>query len=220
MAKGQVLGFVNIICRDAMHGVSTNYIQYEDRHFFIFISYFFHMEKFQDKYRIASARLQSWDYGSQAAYFVTICTKHRTHFFGEIIDNQMQLNSIGELAETEWLKTPEIRPDMNLELGEFVIMPNHFHAILNIGQNQYNIQGGGNFTTANAFGPQSKNLASVIRGFKSAVTTQARIMGYDNFEWQSRFHDHIIRDESSFERIETYIRNNPANWKDDRFYSL
>ncbi|TVR77748.1 MAG: hypothetical protein EA412_10345, partial [Chitinophagaceae bacterium] len=68
----------------------------------------------------------------------------------------------------------------------------------------------------NQFGPQSKNLASIVRGFKSAVAIQARIIEPD-FAWQSRFHDHIIRDKTSYYRIAQYIKNNPANWAEDRF---
>lgn len=66
-------------------------------------------------------------------------------------------------------------------------------------------------------GPQSKNLASVIRGFKIGVTTNARMINPD-FAWQRLYHDHIIRDEQSFRRIQTYIRENPAKWADDDFY--
>ncbi|MEQ9440067.1 MAG: transposase, partial [Cyclobacteriaceae bacterium] len=72
--------------------------------------------------------------------------------------------------------------------------------------------------TNNTFGPQSKNLASIIRGFKSAVTTRARKMGNPHFAWQSRYHDHIIRHGVSFRRISQYIRNNPLQWKEDRFW--
>ncbi len=97
-------------------------------------------DKFQNKYRIASARLPRWNYGHQAAYFVTICTKNRRHWFGAIRGGTMHLSEIGKIAEQEWVKTPGIRPDMNLELGEFVVMPNHFHAIVIIGENTYNTQ--------------------------------------------------------------------------------
>ena len=69
----------------------------------------------------------------------------------------------------------------------------------------------------NKFGPQSKNLASIIRGFKSAVTTNARKIHAD-FAWQFRFHDHIIRNTDEFNRIQTYITNNPQNWDNDKFY--
>ncbi|MDM8158642.1 hypothetical protein QUH73_02310 [Labilibaculum sp. K2S] len=129
--------------------------------------------KFQNKYRIPSARLKDWDYGSNAIYFVTICTHEREHYFGEITNGKMILNEIGELAASEWMKTPEIRPDMNLELGEFVIMPNHFHVLITIGKNNYNT-GTDAMHRVSTFGSQSKNLASIIRGFKSSVTINAR----------------------------------------------
>jgi REP element-mobilizing transposase RayT len=231
-------------------------------------------EKFRNKYRIASARLQTWDYSSNAAYFITLCTRNRKHFFGTITNGEMQLNAIGKIVETEWINTPAIRPDMNLELDEFVVMPNHFHAILIIGQNQYNgldraqgLDGAQGCcrdamhcvsTTPspsplpppsspfakptitipytqpvdptqpiNKFGPQTKNLASVVRGFKSSVTTQVKKMLPDampnaniHFAWQPRYHDHIIRDAESCIRIREYIANNPLHWKEDKFYGL
>jgi len=153
----------------------------------------------------------------------------------------MQLNEIGKIAETEWRKTFEMRPDMNLLMGEFVIMPNHFHSIIIIGENQYNSGRGPNAdemhcdnenaldfgprsTDAmhcvsantpgdipkNQFGPQSKNLASIIRGFKSGVTTRVRPIN-SKFAWQPLFHDHIIRDQKSYERISEYIKTIPKN---------
>ena len=85
-------------------------------------------DKFQGKYRIASARLQSWDYGANGAYFITICTKNRKHFFGEIENHQMILNDIGKLAEKYWIEIPSHFPF--IELGNFVVMPNHTHGIL------------------------------------------------------------------------------------------
>lgn len=168
----------------------------------------------------------------------------------------MVLSELGKIVEPEWLKTIEIRPDMNLQMGEYVVMPNHFHAIISIGINKFNTKlnrvdfGGAicgamgrdamhrvstgetnvtnepNITNIaksidsiynNKFGPQSKNLASILRGFKSAVTTFARINNIE-FDWQPRFYDHIIRTDTSFQRISKYITNNPANWKDDKFY--
>lgn len=136
-------------------------------------------EKFLNTYRIPSARLQGWDYKTAAAYFVTICTFHRRHYFGEIRDGKTAFTSIGKIVESEWLKTPVIRRDMNLQLGEFVVMPNHFHGIIIIGKNKYNTTDelktpNDAYTAKNRFTPQSKNLASIIRGFKSAVTTQAK----------------------------------------------
>lgn len=69
----------------------------------------------------------------------------------------------------------------------------------------------------NQFGPQSKNLASVIRGFKIGVTTNARKINPD-FAWQSRFHDHIIRNDRALKNIQRYIINNPLQWKTGEFH--
>lgn len=224
------------------------------------------MEKFQGKYRISSTRLRNWDYASSGMYFVTLCTKNREHFFGQIIKPEndsvhfeMQLSEIGKIVESEWIGTPELRRDMNLELGEFQVMPNHFHAILIIGDNQFN-SGGMNkdilknsnapgrdamlaspidsesksnphsdpvfelemhmiletdTNGKNKFAPQSKNLGSVMRGFKSTVTSFAKDHNID-FGWQPRYYDHIIRDYDEYQRIANYIRNNPDNWGNDR----
>ena len=91
---------------------------------------------FHDKYRIPSSRLQTWNYANTGMYFTTICTKEREPYFGKIINGQMRLSELGKVAESEWTKTIELRPDMNLELGEFVVMPNHVHGIILIGVNR------------------------------------------------------------------------------------
>lgn len=211
-------------------------------------------ERFRNKYRIPSARLANWDYRWQAPYFITICIKNRKHYFGRIANEEMELSEIGKIVEYEWIRTFEMRPDMHLQMDEYQIMPNHFHAIIIIGENQYNQHkqernadretrrttddamgddGGGRRDAMhcgrdamhcvstvenpkNQFGPQSKNLGSIIRGFKSAVTNKAHPIQPD-FCWQSRFHDHIIRDEESFRRVQTNIRENPLNWDEDEF---
>lgn len=85
-------------------------------------------EKFQNNYRVPSARLQHWDYRWAAAYFITICTQDREHFFGEIRNGKMILSGAGILADVFW---HEIKHHaINIELGEFVVMPNHVHGIL------------------------------------------------------------------------------------------
>ena len=127
---------------------------------------------------------------------------------------------------------------MNLWMGEYVVMPNHLHAIIGIGDNEYNTRSNTQRTDAmhcvctnpntttdannnrpkNQFVPQSKNLASIIRGFKIGVTKNARQINTD-FTWQSRYYDHIIRNESSYRRISEYIKNNPLQWSKDTFYT-
>jgi len=190
--------------------------------------------KYLGKYRNKSVRDNGWNYASPGNYFVTICTKNRTPFFGEIKNGINHLSEIGEIARIEWINSPVIRRDMNLTMDTFVIMPNHVHGIITIGYNQYNsfvdIAGDGRIlmhqnptiTTAqkgykNEYGSQSKNLASIIRGFKSSVTMQARRIDPD-FTWQAKYHDVIIRDDLSFDRIKKYIESNVRNWESDENY--
>jgi len=140
-------------------------------------------------------------------------TKNRAHYFGTISKGEFCPNVLGKIVEIEWLRSPDIRPEVNIHLDEFCVMPNHFHGLIEIGRNIYNnIPHDGN-----RFAPQSNNIPSIIRGFKSAVTTYAR----NNkilFEWQSRFHDHIVRNRAELERIRLYIRNNPAKWNEDDLF--
>ena len=172
------------------------------------------MDKFQNKYRIPSSRLPNFNYGSAASYFVTICIKEHACLFGEIVNSEMILNKLGNKVELEWKNIPELRPDMNIQLGEFVVMPNHFHGILIIGENEFNKNSKEDFST---FGPQRKNLASILRGFKSSVTSYAKANGIA-FAWQERFYDHIIRNNDDYKNIASYIYNNPVNWGKDKFY--
>jgi putative transposase len=87
-------------------------------------------DKFKNKYRIESARLKNWDYGWNASYFVTICTKNRTYFFGDVKNGEMILNDIGVITQNIWQKIPEYFPYARLDA--YVVMPNHIHGILTI----------------------------------------------------------------------------------------
>lgn len=188
------------------------------------------MSKYKNKYRTETVRLKSWNYGWQGAYFITVCTKNRVHFFGKIENGKQLLSDIGLIAQEEWFRSVELRPDMNIRLGEFVVMPDHIHGIIFIGENEFNTppgrdvmhhvstrddgDGGTNSkkqTIQNQFGPQRKNLASIMRGYKSAVTINARKIRPD-FGWQPRFYEHIIRNEEELNRISEYILRNPQRW--------
>jgi REP element-mobilizing transposase RayT len=178
-------------------------------------------DKFKNTYRIKSARLAGYDYRNEGLYFVTICTKNKFHYFGEIENGNMLLNEIGLIAHTYWAEIPE--HFNNVSLDEFVIMPDHIHGIICIDEkreiNRPSVE-----TYNNTSLPITKNqhfqnlsapansLSTIIRSFKSAVTIGGRKIN-PNFEWQSRFHDHIIRDVQSLDTIRNYIKNNPANWR-------
>jgi REP element-mobilizing transposase RayT len=74
--------------------------------------------------------LQGYNYGQAGLYFITICAWQRQHIFGSIQAGEMQLSSFGEIARDEWLRTSQLRS--NIELAEFVVMPNHLHGIIAI----------------------------------------------------------------------------------------
>ena len=200
-------------------------------------------EKFRNKFRVPSARLQNWDYGTNGSYFITICTKEMQHFFGKVVDKKMNLNSVGVLAEEYWIEILKQFP--YVELGNFQIMPNHMHGILIIDKSFVTAaavemrfiasnlndsdssetrliasvppekDGIGGFAGEN--NPMlADNISRIIRWYKGRCTFEMRKIN-PNFGWHSRFHDHIIRNSESFERIQNYIEENPSRWEKDKF---
>ena len=182
-----------------------------------------------------SIRLPGYDYASAGWYFVTIICHKRQHLFGEVCHGQMVLNEAGDLVEKWWNKIPEKFPD--IELGDYQIMPNHFHAIvINVGADpcvgpslpvtpdtvvsQQEIAG---------FSNQGEHAGSplhrVIQWFKTMVTNEfirnVKQLGWKPFEdkfWQRNYYEHIIRNEESYQKIAAYICNNPAQWQEDEYF--
>ena len=178
---------------------------------------------YQDKYRIPSTRLPGYDYGQSGMYFVTICTKNRQPYFGSIEVPKrdwntafLQPTAMGEQAAQCWAAIPHFAPFVRLDA--FILMPDHLHGVLIFDKedaNSADVQMRSIVSVAayeNRFGPQSRNLSSVLRGFKSAVTTFARHHAIE-FQWQSRFHERIIRNQDELERIRKYIITNPSRWE-------
>lgn len=95
-------------------------------------------EKYSNRYRIASTRLQKWDYGSNGVYFVTICTDNRENYFGKTKHGLMVLNDIGKIAHQFWIEIPLHFP--YVFLGDFMVMPNHVHGIIMINKSYKPIQ--------------------------------------------------------------------------------
>ncbi|MBI9056648.1 MAG: hypothetical protein JEZ01_02640 [Labilibaculum sp.] len=187
------------------------------------------MIKFQNKYRIPSARAVWWNYSNEGSYFVTICSHKRQFFFGDVSDQKMELSSIGKLADQFWSEIPYHFPFVKLHA--FVVMPNHVHGIIEIINHANNAEtlhatsvhempmpDKSNAKNENmaAISPKKGSLACIIRSYKSAVTKKARLIN-PKFKWQERFHDHIIRDDQEYYRISNYINNNPQKWGEDKF---
>lgn len=180
-------------------------------------------EKYKNKYRTDSQRLQNWDYAWAGAYFITICTANREHYFGEIENGEMKLSHCGIVADILW---HEIKSHAtNIDLGAFVVMPNHIHGILIItNDNPETVQFPQYPQTSEPtigqqrFQNQGKNtVSSIIGGYKSAVSKHLHRLNYE-FAWQPRFYDHIIRNENAYQNISDYIVNNPARWNEDDFF--
>lgn len=229
-----------------------------------------------------SIRLKGYDYSQAGLYFITIYCHNNQCLFGNIIvganrippitnhispmsncpnDNhpKMVLNEYGQIAFNEWMKTPEIRN--NVELGEFVIMPNHIHGVIRLlGRGELHSPNNDELHSSNNVlvnspnnamdvfnmsqlngimgdsemmgnhqkkgecdsplrGP-SNNIGAIVRGYKSAVTKQLNLLNTGCAVWQRNYHEHIIRNEQSYQRITEYIINNSAKWLDDKFYSI
>ena len=170
-----------------------------------------------------SIRLKGYDYSSDGAYFVTICTEYSKFDFGIIINSKMKFTRIGEIAKQYWQKIPE--HFKNIKLDEFTVMPNHVHGIIVIGNhgrvNNVGVRGKNNVGVRNFEPLQQKNkyqqiipksLGSIIRAYKAAVTMWCNKNNANYFKWQRNYYERIIRNNQELNRIRNYIINNPKNW--------
>jgi REP element-mobilizing transposase RayT len=173
-----------------------------------------------------SIRLPGYDYTQPGAYFVTLVTQNRLHLFGEIVDGEMRLNNLGQLACAQWLRLT--RRFAAVELDEFVIMPNHLHGIIFL--HDRTGTGSGNHMdestnlaprapTTERFGvPIAGSIPTIIRSYKSSVTQRfQKICNTPGaILWQRNYYEHIICNDDDLRRIRDYICNNPLRWVLDR----
>ena len=176
-------------------------------------------------------RMKGYDYSADNFYFVTTCVHDRVCCFGIIDDgivgtgrdlslqlhhhNQnnnhqiMILNEYGQIAEKQWFWLAG--QYHYIILHAFVVMPNHIHGIIKINRQAI-------FDDDN---PELKikSLSEIMGAYKTTVSKQIHLLGYSNFAWQRSFHDHIIRDDRSFQTISNYILKNPLKWGEDKFYN-
>lgn len=170
----------------------------------------------KEKHRRRSIRLKDYDYARNGAYFVTVCTYNHQCLFGEIINGEMQLKDFGQIVYDEWLRTAKIRP--NVVLDVFIVMPNHFHAIMILNNDGRGVLPYAPVPAPTNFRSPSQTVGAIVRGFKSAVTKQVNEMrNTPGLEvWQRNYHEHIIRNENERNLIRQYIIYNPQKWEFDR----
>jgi putative transposase len=187
-----------------------------------------------------SIRLQGYDYSQEGGYFVTICTGGKTDFFGTIESGEMMLSPIGTIAAKFWNNIS--RYNTNIELDEFIVMPNHIHGIifkfdhvhrrgvlhsadfndLKTNKSKVPLTAGlpnslnAPFTTEektySSISPTKDSLGVIVRTYKMAVTKWCRKNGHEDFAWQRNYYEHIIRGEKDLRAIRNYIIQNPLKW--------
>ncbi|MCP4724807.1 MAG: transposase [bacterium] len=181
------------------------------------------MDEFTNRFpERRSTRLKEYDYSQAGGYFITICTYNRECIFGDINDGEMHLNEFGRVVKKEWVKSQKIRRE--IQLDEYTIMPNHFHAILHI----ENSTDENDSIRANRRSPlrvdtvkmEKKSLSSLVAGFKSNVTIYInKIRQTPGMHvWQRNFYEHVIRDEEDLNKIRQYILDNPQKWEQDNYF--
>jgi putative transposase len=184
------------------------------------------------KHNRHSIRLPNYDYSQPGAYFVTIVAWHRESLFGEVVNKEMMLNRIGQIVQWEWKDLP--KRFQFIELGAYVVMPNHFHGILIFHEHV----GATRQVSINTFpgtaslpsvtldgidgsplppGPKPASLGAIIAQFKSRVTKRLwKVPSLkDTPIWQRNYFEHIIRDERDLQNKTDYIHANPIIWAED-----
>lgn len=169
-----------------------------------------------------SLRLNGYDYRQNGAYFVTVCAHRHANLFGSIEHGVMMPNAIGRIVADEWRRTAELRPYVGLDV--FVVMPNHFHGIIVILNDDWAFQR--NAPTETNDEPKRKlqagSLGAIVGRFKGKVSRRAHEMpGYrDLLVWQRNYYEHIIRNEKSLQAIREYVAMNPSRWTDDSYFNV
>lgn len=160
-----------------------------------------------------SIRLPSVDYRGAGAYFITLCTEKKIAILGDVESDDIRLSPAGEIVEYEWRRSAEIRAEVDLD--EFVVMPNHFHAVVLLSAN-VGAQGLSPLRPDADRTPRvlPRSLGSLVRGFKSATTTRINKLGRTPGRpvWQRNYYERVLRNERELAEARRYIANNPRKW--------
>jgi len=167
-------------------------------------------------------RLADFDYGTNGAYFVTMCAQFRRSLFGEVRDGSVIQTPLGRIVESEWNELPRHYDHAVCDVS--VVMPNHFHGVLFLLRSGDAANGAttsdahtASCVTTRSFGRVAAgSVSSVIRSFKAGVTRRARAeLGIIEQIWQPNFYEHVIRNDEDLYNIRKYIQENPLKWELD-----
>ncbi len=181
------------------------------------------MKKIMNKYpKRKQIRLKNYDYANNGYYFITIGSKNKENIFGEYNKcvgeglassrNNIQLSKIGKIIDKQWNDIPN--QCNNIELDEYIVMPNHIHGILIVNKNDINKREGAS---------PSPTISNIIGSFKSKCSIgYLKYIKQNNLDisgqiWQRSFYDHVIRNERSLNAVREYISNNPENRETENF---
>jgi len=168
------------------------------------------------KHHRRSIRLQGYDYSSEGAYYVTIVTYQRDCLLGEIINKEMFLSDFGKIADECWRAISEHFPFV--ELGAYVIMPNHVHGIIIItdnGRGTTMLRPYDDNPNPHKINVKPGSLGAIVRSYKSAVSYRINKEYNATSIWQRNYYEHIIRDEKDLQNKTDYIEANPMLWDED-----
>jgi REP-associated tyrosine transposase len=184
------------------------------------------------KHHRRSIRLPEYDYSQAGAYYVTIVAWHRESLFGEVVNKEMKLNEAGKIVQWGWKELPKRL--QFIEIGAFIVMPNHFHGILifheNVGATRQGLTNArlGNVSLSNVItdgtdgsplprGIKPASLGAIMAQFKSRVTK--RLWKIPSLKgtpvWQRNYYEHIIRNQRDLQNKTDYIEANPILWDED-----
>ena len=149
-----------------------------------------------------SVRWNQFDYSSAGAYFITICTQHKTCLFSPVGADLVSARMVASVFQST------IERFEGVESPISVLMPNHFHAIITFSKEDSKV-----------------TLSKIIQEFKSVSTLEyAKLVkanlapAFDKQLWQRSFYDRVIRNDTEYSDIYNYIYNNPESWKNDDLY--
>jgi putative transposase len=165
------------------------------------------------RFNRGSHRIPGYDYTQPGAYFITICSYHRMHIFGQIKEGTFMPSPAGQIVEEEWFRSEQIREEIKMDA--FVLMPNHLHGIVWITKEFQKSEGAHGHAI---LWMEPRSIGSFVAGFKSVATCRINQISNSPGDpvWQHNYHEWVIRSPKHLDHVRRYILQNPGQWEDER----